>query len=107
MVRNPRGIEMRALVLLAAIAMAPAESVFAAETGYAEFDVIAVAPRSPDVQPYFLSVPARGRPKVPQNPQLANSGKETKSADAPSGIRQQKASAKAVRPMQRIAQAEE
>lgn len=98
---------MRALIFLATMVLAQAGSVFAAESDYTEFDVIAVAPRSPDVQPYFLSVPPERRQKAP-HPQLANSGKDSKSADALSGIQQHKASAKAVNPsVQRLTQAEE
>lgn len=102
------GQSMRALVLLAAMMMAPADAVFAAETDYTEYDVIVVAPRSPDVQPYFLSVPADGRPKAVVHPGLADSGKGRKPTNSPSEFRQEKTSAKEVKPLvQRLTDAEE
>ena len=103
-----RGQSMRALVLLAAMMLAPANAVFAAETDYTEYDVILVAPRSPDVQPYFLSLPADGRPKAVVHPGLADSGKGMKSANPSSEFRQEKTLAKEVKPpVQRLTDATE
>lgn len=99
---------MRVLVLLAAMIMVPADSVFAAETDYTEFDVIAVIPRSPDVQPYFLSVPAKGQPKAAVHPRLADAGKARNSTKAPPEIQQRKVSAKEVKSsVQRLTEGEE
>lgn len=102
-----RGRSMRAFVLLAAMMMAPVDAAFAAETDYTEYDVIVVAPRSPDVQPYFLSVPAAGRPKAVVHPELADSGKGRKTATSPSEFRQEKTLAKEKPLVQRLTDAEE
>lgn len=89
---------MKPLALVAAIMLAQAGSAFAAQTRDTEFDVIAVIPRSPDVQPYFLDVPAEGGQRAAPKPQLESSGRQSKSTHARLGTRQQKASTKDVKP---------
>jgi hypothetical protein len=97
---------MRALLLLAAAIMIPAEPTFAAEIDNMEFDVIAVIPRSPDVQPYFLSIPSQRHKAVPQ-PELANPDKSRKTANAAAGF-QKKTLARGIKPLvQSLTEAEE
>lgn len=87
---------MRARLLLVAAIVTAGAPVFAAQTDNSEFDVIAVMPRSPDVQPYFLSVPAEGRQKVVTHPEVENLAKARKSANSASGFHPEETSAKVV-----------
>ncbi len=49
---------MRALVFLGIFSAIACGPVQAAETDLSEVDVIAIAPRSPDVKPFAIGVPA-------------------------------------------------
>lgn len=99
---------MRAFLLLAAMIMAPAGSVIAAETDDTECDVIAVTPRGPDVRPYFLRAPAQAAQKAVARRELTNSGTGRKSAKSPLGFHEEKTSAKDLKPsVQRLTDEDE
>jgi hypothetical protein len=51
------------LALTASVAMLAAGQVNAREYVVPEVEIISVAPRSPDVKPYVMSLPADGRPE--------------------------------------------
>lgn len=69
---------MRQLLLASLfIAAAPVHAAYA-DTAMPNVDIISVVPRSPDVKPYLMSLPAEGRPEhaavaqKPGSPQPAN-----------------------------------
>jgi len=51
------------LALTASVAMLAAGQVNAREYVVPDVEIISVAPRSPDVKPYVMSLPAEGRPE--------------------------------------------
>lgn len=50
---------MKLLFALGALMMAPATFQAAAPSPYADFDIVSVVPRSPNVKPQLMPIPAR------------------------------------------------
>jgi len=54
---------MKSTLFLGVLTMAMLDVAYAAEPSYSEVEIISVVPRSPDVKPFVMSVPAEGRHK--------------------------------------------
>lgn len=76
---------MRQLLLVSIVIAAAYGQTAQADTPMPNVDIVSVVPRSPDVRPYTMSLPAEGRPghaavaQKPQKPQPANVTLEAKS----------------------------
>lgn len=76
---------MRQFVFASVLIAAASGPAAAADTALPNVDIISVVPRSPDVKPYAMSLPAEGRPEhaaaaqKPASPQLGNTVPEHKS----------------------------
>lgn len=76
---------MRQFILASLLIAAASGQAAAADTALPDVDIISVVPRSPDVKPYLMSLPAEGRPEHaavaqrPASPQPENTAPEHKS----------------------------
>ena len=74
---------MKYLVLSVAVLISTATAVDAAELTGDDVVVIAVAPRSPDVQPFFLPVPQFGHRKALESAHATGSAQDGRGAPVP------------------------
>ena len=81
------------LTACAALSLISAGQAAAKQQAIPDVDVISVVPRSPDVKPYVISLPAEGRRRADAPEDKIAKAKQVKAADTGAGAPPQLASA--------------